>query len=131
MKISFSLSSTDYSCKLGFTVFNGDTEIYNTEHVDKHTPISFDINPDNDKPQLRFTMRNKTHAHKDVCLQITNLMFDYIALEHTFLEHCIYHHDFNGTREPIEDSFWGNMGCNGTVVFTFGTPIHLWLVKHM
>ena len=131
MKISFSLSSTDYSCNLGFSVFHGAREIYKTEHVDKLTPISFHIDTDSSEPQQQFTMKNKTHAHKDACLHITNFMFDYIALEHTFLEHCDYHHDFNGTSKPIVDSFWGNMGCNGTVIFTFETPIHLWLVTHM
>ena len=131
VEISFFLSSTDYRCNLGFEVYHNQKQLYNTEHVAQHTPISFVIDANQGAQQLTFIMKNKTDAHKDACLQITDLMFDYIALEHTFLEHCVYHHDFNGTRELIEDSFWGDIGCNGTVVFTFGTPIHLWLVKHM
>ena len=131
MKVSFSISSTDYRCKLGFTLYHGSKQIYHTEHVDKQTPISFEIDADAGETQLQFVMKNKTHADKNACLEITNFMFDYIALEHTFLEHCVYHHDFNGSRELIEDSFWGNMGCNGTVVFSYTTPVHLWLVNNM
>jgi hypothetical protein len=129
--ISFFLSSTDFRCNLGFQVYHNQQQVYATEHVTQHTPISFVINANQGAQQLTFIMKNKTDAHKDACLQITNLMFDYIALEHTFLEHCVYQHNFNGTRESVEESFWGDMGCNGKVTFRFDSPIHSWLVNHM
>ena len=131
MKISFFLSSTDYRCNLGFALFHNNKQIYNTDHVKNHTPISFTIDAPAGEQQLDFVMKNKTDQHKDACLQITNVMFDYIALEHTFLEHCVYQHDYNGTREPVAESFWGNMGCNGTVKFSFTAPVHRWLIENM
>ena len=131
VEISFFLSSTDYRCNLGFEVYHNEHKVYNTEHVAQHTPISFVIDANQGTHKLTFIMKNKTDAHKDACLQIINLMFDCIKLEHTFLEQCVYQHDFNGTREPVEESFYGDMGCNGKVIFCFSSPIHLWLIKNM
>ena len=42
-----------------------------------------------------------------------------------------FQHDFNGTQPEIKDTFFGEMGCNGTVSLRFTTPIYLWLLEHM
>jgi hypothetical protein len=86
-------------------------------------------------------MKNKTMDHttvdengqivKDAFLKISNFYIDNQELGYTFLEQCKYHHDFNGTQDPVEDEFYGDMGCNGTVTFSFQSPIHLWLIMNM
>jgi hypothetical protein len=32
---------------------------------------------------------------------------------------------------PIQDEFYGIIGCNGTVDIAFDTPISLWFIKHL
>jgi hypothetical protein len=46
-------------------------------------------------------------------------------------EQAVYTHDFNGTQQEIQDEFYSEMGCNGTVSLKFSTPIYLWLLEHM
>jgi hypothetical protein len=48
-----------------------------------------------------------------------------------FLDKCVYTHNFNGTRPEITDTFFGIAGCNGTISFSFSTPIYLWLLENM
>ena len=43
----------------------------------------------------------------------------------------IYRHDYNGTTDPFDDEFYGEMGCNGTVSLKFTTPIYLWLLENL
>jgi hypothetical protein len=86
-------------------------------------------------------MKNKTMDHttvdengqivKDACLNVSNFYIDSIELGHTFLEQCKYHHDFNGTQDPVVDKFYGDMGCNGTLIFLFQSPIYIWLLANM
>ena len=86
-------------------------------------------------------MKHKTTEHTkideqgniitDACLTVSNLAFDEIELKQIFINQAVYTHDFNGTQTEIQDKFYGNMGCNGTVTLKFATPIYLWLLEHM
>jgi hypothetical protein len=86
-------------------------------------------------------MKNKIQEHtvvdsdgniiSDAMLTIANITFDDIKLGHLFTEQAVYHHDFNGTQDPIKDKFFGDMGCNGYVSLRFTTPIYLWLLENM
>ena len=139
--ISFDLTSTDYSAELGFSVTLDEKTIIDILHVDKETPVTLKIEADDGDHELKFTMKNKTMDHttvdengqivKDSCLKISNFTIDSVELGHTFLEQCKYHHDFNGSQDPIEDEFYGDMGCNGTLIFLFQSPIYIWLVMNM
>ena len=139
--ISFDLTSTDYSAELGFSVTLDEKTIIDILHVDKETPVTLKIEADDGDHELKFTMKNKTMDHttvdengqivKDSCLKISNFTIDSIELGHTFLQQCKYHHDFNGSQDPIEDEFYGDMGCNGTLIFLFQSPIYIWLVMNM
>jgi hypothetical protein len=68
---------------------------------------------------------------QDRYINISNFAFDEIQLGHMFTEVTRYYHDHNGTTEPIEDRFFGTMGCNGRVELRFSTPIYLWLLENM
>ena len=90
---------------------------------------------------LEFHMRGKQPAHtvltedktilQDRCIQINRLSFDEIELGHLFTEVTEYHHDHNGTTDPVTEKFYGVMGCNGRAEMRFRTPIYLWLLENM
>lgn len=114
-------------------LFDGDPNTGGKCHIDL---------PDtDDQHQLTFCLSQKTAAHTtidadgnivdDLVVEIRDLCFDEIPLAQIFVEHAVYEHDFNGTRQPITDRFYGTMGCNGTVSLKFSTPIYLWLLEHM
>jgi hypothetical protein len=68
----------------------------------------------------------------DTRLVITNLAFDDINLGQLITEHAVYTHDQNAQLPtPVQDKFYSEMGCNGTVSLKFTTPVYLWLLEHM
>jgi hypothetical protein len=67
----------------------------------------------------------------DRVIQIVDVQFDDISLGNLLYESSVYHHDTNGTTEPIQDRFFGTMGCNGRVEVRFSTPIYLWLLENI
>ena len=139
--ISFNLSSSDYDCGLGFEVFYNNKQILNVDHCRSSTMLAFTLDAQEGDQELKFIMKNKTMDHttvdennkivNDACLNISNFTINSVELGHTFLEKCKYYHDFNGSQEPIVDEFHGAMGCNGTIIFLFQSPIYLWLIMNM
>jgi len=139
--ISFNLTSSDYDCGLGFEVFYNNKQILNIDHCRSSTMLAFTLSAEEGEQELKFIMKNKTMDHttvdennkivNDACLNISNFTIDSAELGHTFLEQCKYHHDFNGTQDPVVDKFYGDMGCNGTLIFSFQSPVYLWLVMNM
>ena len=118
--ISFDLTSSDYDCGLGFEVFYNNKQILNIDHCRSSTILAFTLDAEEGDQELKFIMKNKTMDHttvdengqivKDACLNVSNFYIDSIELGHTFLEQCKYHHDFNGTQDPVVDKFYGDMG---------------------
>jgi hypothetical protein len=47
------------------------------------------------------------------------------------LNKAVYTHDFNGSQPPVDDKFFGDLGCNGTVSLKFTAPTYLWLLENM
>lgn len=139
--ISFDLTSTDYDCTLGFEVNYKDKLILDIDHVTNKTPVSFTLDAEEGEQVLTFIMKNKllndtvvdenNNIIKDACLNISNFNIEYVELGHTFYEHTIYQHDFNGSQSLVEEKFYGDMGCNGSVLFKFSTPIYHWLITNM
>ena len=139
--ISFDLTSSDYDCGLGFEVFYNNKQILNIDHCRSSTILAFTLDAEEGDQELKFIMKNKTMDHttvdengqivKDAYLNISNFTINSVELGHTFLEQCKYHHDFNGSQDPVVDKFYGDMGCNGTLIFSFQSPVYLWLVMNM
>lgn len=67
----------------------------------------------------------------DRVAEIANVALDNIELGHMFYEQTCYLHDFNGVGQPIEQKFFGTMGCNGRVKLQFSSPVYLWLLENM
>ena len=139
--ISFDLTSSDYASALGFEVLLDDVLLLSIDHVTEPMPVSLEILDDEAEHELKFVMKNKTPEHTvvddngnitvDAVLSVANVAFDDIELGHVFVDRAVYHHNFNGSRDAIEDKFFGPMGCNGHVSLQFTTPIYLWLLENM
>jgi hypothetical protein len=141
-QISFELSTSDASVPLAFEAWVDDQCIFKTIHVTETQSISLQINDNDDaEHSLRLIMSGKTHEHthvdeqgnitQDARLSVANVCFDEIELGQVFLDRTVYVHDFNGTGEFVNDQFFGEMGCNGTIELKFSTPTYLWLLENM
>ena len=139
--ISCTLDTTDPEAKLGFEAWVDDQKFFDTDHVQTQQQIVVEIADNDGEHELRFILKNKTSDHTrvdeagnivaDARLIVTDLAFDEIQLGHMVTEQAVYTHDFNGTGQPTQDKFYGDMGCNGTISLKFSTPIYLWLLEHM
>ena len=141
VSIIFELNPSDPGAKLGFEAWVDNTKFVDIAHVQHNQFINIDM-PDSDGDhELRLVLKGKTEKHtqideqgtimSDATLTIDNLAFDEIKLGHMFTQLTTYSHDFNGTKELIQDKFYGEMGCNGTVSLKFATPVYLWLLENM
>ena len=139
--VSFDLTSSDYAAAVGFELLLDDVVLLSIDHVTEPMPVSLEILDDEAEHELKFVMKNKTPEHtvvddngnitKDAVLSVANVAFDDIELGHVFVDRAVYHHNFNGSQDAIEDKFFGPMGCNGHVSLQFTTPIYLWLLENM
>jgi hypothetical protein len=141
ISITFDLASSDYTVPLAFELQLDNTTIFALDQVTEPVAVSVEIDDTEDKHEFKFVMKNKTQEHtvvddagnivSDAMLSIANFAMDDIQLGHVFTELAVYHHDFNGSQDPVEDKFYGNMGCNGHVSLEFTTPTYLWLLENM
>ena len=135
------VSSTDPTAKIGLEIWLDDTQIYNTEHIVNPVNFTHEFADTDGKHQLRFVMKNKTESHTtideagniltDCRICINNLSFDQIQLGQILVDQAVYEHNFNGTADTVQDKFYGEIGCNGTVTLAFTTPVYLWLLENM
>lgn len=141
MNISCKITNSDASVPLGLEVWIDDLLIINSDHVSELIELNHDIDDADGDHELRFVLKHKTSEHtaidqnghivKDTVLTVTDLKFEEIALGQLFYDLATYEHDFNGTGKKIQEKFYGNLGCNGTVTLNFSTPIYLWLLENM
>lgn len=122
-------------------VWLNDQRLLDLDHVTGPVNFTHDISDVDQDHVLKFQLKNKLPEHtkidsenrivQDACVTVTNLQFDGIPLGQVFFDLAIYEHDYNETNAPTQDKFYGHMGCNGTVIFRFSTPIYMWLLEHM
>jgi hypothetical protein len=141
VQLACTVTSLDPTATIGLEIWLDDTQIYNTEQVTDTVNFAHEFEDTDGEHQLQFVMKNKTQQHttideagniiKDCRIYINNLSFDEINLDQIFIEQAVYEHDFNGTAASIQDQFFGEMGCNGTLTLAFTTPVYLWLLETM
>jgi len=141
IEIAFDLTSTDYSAELDFTVMVDDQLMLDIAHVKEKTPVKLSIDVNDGDHELKFIMKNKKIEHttldhnnniiKDACLNIDNFFIENIELKNSFIENTKYYHSYNSDSEKIEDEFYGTMGCNGTIVLKFSSPVYMWFLDIM
>ena len=140
-QISFDIHTSDGTAEIAVAVFINDDCIFKTLHYQWAQKIQFSISDDDNEHELRIEISGKNANHtivdnegnivKDVVIQLSNFEIDNLDVNQLFLEKCVYTHDFNGSQPEIVDSFHGIAGCNGTISFSFSTPIYLWLLENM
>ena len=141
MNINCKISNSDSTVPLGLEIWIDDLLIFNFDHVEDPVDVNYDLDDSEGEHELRFVLKNKTAEHtrldedgnivKDTVLTISDLKFDDIELAQLFYDHAVYTHNFNGSGEPIQDKFYGSLGCNGTVSMKFTTPVYLWLLENL
>ena len=140
--ISFVLDTTDATIPLGFEAWINNKKFYDTEHVQSSQQITVEVADDDAEQELRLVLKNKMSDHtkvdltgniiSDARLVITDLAFDEISLGQLVIDHAVYTHDQNAQLPTlVQDKFYGEIGCNGTVSLKFTTPVYLWLLEHM
>jgi len=96
---------------------------------------------DETEHELKFIMKNKSSEDTVVdengniitnaMLSLKDISIDEISLGYNFTKLSVYKHDFNGTSAPVNDQFYDEMGCNGTVSLKFTSPTYLWFLEHL
>jgi hypothetical protein len=139
--LKFTVSATDYSVPLGLRVRLDNNIIYENTNVSEESQIQYHMSDDDGEHELTFEMFGKISDHttiddsgnivSDAMLSIFDIEIDEIDVSYIVQTQSVYHHDFNGTRAPVEDKFYDSLGCNGTVKLKFTTPIYLWLLENM
>jgi len=139
VKIKCNIGTNHMSAGLAMQIWIDSDKIFDQTIVET-TPVEFDLIEDEAEHSLRFVMANKMPDHTqidsdgniiaDSRLTVSDIEFDEIPLGQIIINKAVYTHDFNGTAAETQDTFYGEMGCNGTVELKFNTPVYLWLLEN-
>jgi len=139
-QISFNVAATGPDLFL-CVKFNGKI-IYHESPGDIARTITHEFDDDIEQEHcVEFVLSGKIPDHtqiaesgeilEDRTVSICDVKIDGIDLGYLFNHISQYHHDLNGTSDPVIEKFYGVMGCNGTVEFRFSSPVYLWLLENM
>ena len=141
VKLAVTIDTTDPACALGMEIWLDGQQIFNDNHVASQIIFEHEFADTDGQHELKFVMKGKSAEHtqidstgqiiKDARLTIKDFKFDEIELGHMLTQVTSYSHDFNGTEQPIQEKFYGELGCNGVVNLAFTTPVYLWLLENM
>ena len=141
VKFNCLVGSTDFSVPLGLEIWVDQHKFFDQDHVDQIYKIEHEIDDDDGDHEMRFVLKNKQSNHtqldskgniiRDATVSVSGIEFDDINCQYLTTNLAQYQHDFNGTGDPTTESFYGELGCNGTVSLKFTTPIYLWLLENM
>lgn len=134
------IDTNDPGAELGMEVWLDDRCVLDCKHIVSWMVVKFAVDEQPGQHQIRFVMKNKQQQHtvldsagtiiKDSCLLISDFCFDNIKIDQLFIEQAQYWHDFNGTQPSSAHAFFGTLGCNGTVILDFDTPVYPWILKN-
>lgn len=140
-QVSIDLNNTDFSIALGVEVWLDQALLYNTEHLNQSHTVTHQFDDSEAEHELKIVLKNKTAAHtqlddqgnivKDARIVVGAVRFDQIDLDQILIDQAVYTHNCNGTSDPIQEKFYGEMGCNGMVSLRFTTPMYVWLLENM
>ncbi len=141
VNINGCIGTTDASAELGAEVWVDQTLVVDVPHVTGDIDFSQVIDDDGLGHCLKIVLKNKLQSHtkideqgniiQDARLIVKNISFDEIQLEQVFVDQAVYTHNFNGTQAEVQEKFYGEMGCNGTVTLQFDAPVYIWLLENM
>ena len=141
VRFNCKIAPTDPKVSLGLEIWLDQHKFFDQDHIDQTYQIEYEISDDDGDHELRFVLKNKQSDHtqvdadgnilSDAVLSITDMRFDEINCDYLISTLAKYHHDYNGSQDPVVDKFYGSIGCNGTVTLKFSTPIYIWLLENM
>lgn len=141
INISFDLEPTKPQCDLTFVVLIDGVERARFDGLADTTRCNITLEESDGPHELSINMSGKTAAHTkideagniidDILVNVKDFAMDDIPLGQSFLDHCRYQHDFNGTGEDVDMAFAGIMGCNGRVIFRFHSPVYHWMLENL
>lgn len=141
IQLSLCIDTTDPLATLGAEVWIDNQQIFNSDHVAGLSKITHSVSDDDADRVLKIILKNKTPEHtriddlghivKDARLIISQVTFDEIDLGQILYDLAEYSHDHNGNGPQVQEKFYGEVGCNGSVSLKFSTPIYLWLLENM
>ena len=139
--ISCEIDTTNPSTPLGIEIWLNQDRLFDLDHVKGAFTFVKTVADSEAAHELRIVLKNKLPEHtridsqgniiEDACLCIIGLSFDDIELKQILVEKAVYSHNNNGATDTVTETFYGEMGCNGTVSLAFTTPIYLWLLENM
>ena len=113
--VTFNLSSSDYKVPLTFTMYHNKQVVYHTDHVANPQKVNIVLEHTDEDQELSWEMSGKTPEHtiidkkgnilKDAALRTDNFALDGCKLEQLLINNCVYHHDSNGTGNPITATY--------------------------
>ena len=137
MNFSCAVTLNNNECPLGFECWIDQTQIFNSTQITDTVNINCDVTCNPGKHVLKFVIKNKQQHHtqidlhgkiiKDSCLTISQVSIDNFEIDQKLYDNAIYEHNFNNTGPMVKEKFYQDVGCNGTVVLEFSTPIYEWL----
>lgn len=144
------MSTVKFSCvaapsttavPLGCEIWIDDTCVFDQDRVSEPVVVEHEFSDADGEHSLRIKLKNKLPEHtcvddqgnilSDALLSITEISFDEFDCTQIVTEQAVYRHNFNGTGPEIQDRFFSDLGCNGTVELRFSTPVYLWLLENM
>ena len=141
VKFSCVIAPSDTAMPLGCEIWIDDACVFAQDHVTDPAVVAHEFSDDDGEHILRITLKNKLPEHtqiddqgnivSDALLGVTEISFDEIDCTQIVHDLAVYRHNLNGTAPEIDDKFFGDMGCNGTVELKFSTPVYLWLLENM
>ena len=141
VKFSCVVAPSDTAVPLGCEIWIDDTCVFDQDRVSDPAVVEHEFSDDDGEHLLRITLKNKLPEHtkiddqdnivSDALLSVTEISFDEIDCTQIVQDLAVYRHNLNGTAPEIQDQFFGDMGCNGTVELKFTTPVYLWLLESM
>ena len=141
VKFSCVVAPSDTAVPLGCEIWIDNTCVFDQEQVSKKVDVDHEFSDDDGEHVLRITLKNKLPEHtqvddqgnivSDALVSVTEISFDEIDCSQIVQDLAVYRHNLNGTAPEIQDQFFGDMGCNGTVELKFTTPVYLWLLENM
>jgi hypothetical protein len=141
IKFNCKISPTDPGVPLGMEIWLDDVKFFDQDHIDQTHQVEYEIPDDDGDHELRFVLKHKQSDHtqvdaegnivSDATVTVSDIRFDGIDCQYLTTTLAEYQHNFNGTGEPTTESFYGELGCNGTVSLKFTTPIYIWLLENI
>lgn len=139
--VSGVVGTTNPQAELTVEVWMDQDAIAIIPHVIEDTVFSCDISDDDAKHCLKIVLKHKQPEHttiddqgnilEDARITVKDIVFGDSPLGQIFTDKAVYTHDFNGTKEPVQDKFYGELGCNGELVLNFETPFYIWMLESM